>query len=156
MTYLLDTNIILAYLKKSALSRFLDETYALLQPNSKPFISAVTVGELWSISLQNSWGQTRRNTLIEILRQVTIVDVNIEPLIQSYAQIDAFSQGKLTDRPLGDSARNMGKNDLWRSAVAVAATASLLDATLISTDKDFNHLHGHFLEVVWLDSDKYK
>lgn len=151
MTYVLDTNIILAYLKKSALSRFLDKTYALLQPNAKPFISTVTVGELWSISLQNTWGQTRHNTLIEILRQVTIVDVNIEPLIQAYAQIDAFSQGKLVGRPLGDSARNMGKNDLW-----IAATASLLDATLISTDKDFNHLHGHFLDAIWPDPDKYK
>nr|WP_020606432.1 PIN domain-containing protein [Spirosoma spitsbergense] len=91
MTYLLDTNIILAYLKKSPLANFLDDEYGLLSPDSKPFLSAVTVGELWSICLQNQWGVARRDLLMQTLRQLTIIDVNIEPLIQEYAQIDAFS-----------------------------------------------------------------
>lgn len=81
----------------------------------------------------------------------TIVDINIEPIIQEYAAIDAFSQNKLAARPLGASARNMGKNDLW-----IVATASVLDATLITTDKDFDHLHEQFVEVIWLDPDKHK
>jgi predicted nucleic acid-binding protein len=45
----------------------------------------------------------------------------------------------------------MGKNDLW-----IAASASLAGATLITTDKDFDHLHGKFVEVVWLDPNLYK
>jgi len=36
----------------------------------------------------------------------------------------------------------MGKNDLW-----IAATASVLEATLLTTDFDFDHLKGVFLEV---------
>jgi tRNA(fMet)-specific endonuclease VapC len=36
----------------------------------------------------------------------------------------------------------MGKNDLW-----IAATASLLNLTFVTTDKDFNHLHNHFLNL---------
>lgn len=36
----------------------------------------------------------------------------------------------------------MGKNDLW-----IAATAFLLEGTLLTTDSDFNHLNNEFLKV---------
>ena len=36
----------------------------------------------------------------------------------------------------------MEKNDLW-----IAATASVLDASLLTTDSDFEHLHDEFLVV---------
>jgi len=53
-----------------------------------------------------------------------------------YAQLDAYSQGKLLTlpRPPGLSARNMGKNDLW-----IAATALYFDVDLHTFDKDFDH-----------------
>jgi tRNA(fMet)-specific endonuclease VapC len=44
--------------------------------------------------------------------------------------------------PSGLFARNMGKNDLW-----IAATALLLEATLITTDNGFNHLLPFFIEI---------
>ena len=61
------------------------------------------------------------------------------------AQLDAYSQGKLSMRPLpaGMSARNMGKNDLW-----IAATALYFDVELHTTDKDFDHLSALGLRVV--------
>jgi predicted nucleic acid-binding protein len=43
---------------------------------------------------------------------------------------------------LGNSSRNMGKNDLW-----IAATAYALNAVLLTTDADFDHLHQIFFEV---------
>lgn len=46
----------------------------------------------------------------------------------------------------GQTARQMGKNDLW-----IAATASVLKATLLTTDHDFDHLHTVFVEVVYID-----
>ena len=93
MRYILDTNILLHYLRESDLSLLIDQQY--------------------------------------------------NPL--DYAEIDAFSQGKLKDRPLSISARNMGKNDLW-----IAATASILNATLLTTDLDFNHLHNVFLNLEYI------
>jgi len=36
----------------------------------------------------------------------------------------------------------MGKNDLW-----IVSTAALLGLKLVTTDADFNHLHGVFIEV---------
>ncbi len=40
----------------------------------------------------------------------------------------------------------MGKNDLW-----IAATANATGALLLTTDKDFDHLDGAFLNRVWID-----
>ena len=77
-----------------------------------------------------------------LCNELLITDINSQDLIERYAEIDAFSQGKLLDRPLNMTSRNMGKNDLW-----VAATASVLDATLLTTDLDFNHLHNEFLTL---------
>ena len=44
--------------------------------------------------------------------------------------------------PLGSSARNMGKNDLW-----IAATTHVLDLTILTTDNDFDHLDNVFIKV---------
>jgi len=44
------------------------------------------------------------------------------------------------------SARTIGDNDLW-----VAAVASVLNASLITTDKDFDVLHGVFLDRIFVD-----
>ena len=71
-----------------------------------------------------------------------ITDINIDIIIKQYAQIDAFSQGKLKDRPLSISARNMGKNDLW-----IAATAAAFQLELLTSDLDFDHLNNQFLTL---------
>ncbi len=82
------------------------------------------------------------NELTALLSKLIIADINVEDIITRYAEIDAYSQGKLSGRSLNDSARNMGKNDLW-----IAATASVLKAILLTTDGDFNHLNNEFLIV---------
>lgn len=45
------------------------------------------------------------------------------------------------------TSRNMGKNDLW-----IAATASVTNATLITTDKDFYHLNNTYLKLTIIKS----
>ena len=46
---------------------------------------------------------------------------NDDNLMEAYARIDAYSQGRLQGEPLDMSARNMGKNDLWIAATAYVA-----------------------------------
>jgi tRNA(fMet)-specific endonuclease VapC len=41
----------------------------------------------------------------------------------------------------------MGKNDLW-----IAATTHLAQASLITTDADFDHLNGLYFPVIKLSS----
>lgn len=72
----------------------------------------------------------------------TIVPVDNYELFERYAEIDTFSQGKSQKYNTNFSARNMGKNDLW-----IAATASVLNAKLLTMDKDFAHLDNVFLEL---------
>jgi predicted nucleic acid-binding protein len=71
---------------------------------------------------------------------------HIEEVVERYAEIDAFSQGKLKGKQNQFSARNMGKNDIW-----IAATASIFNLELVTTDKDFNHLDKVYLELKLID-----
>lgn len=91
-------------------------------------------------------GEARVKKLQELRGHFGILDINVEAVLVKYAEIDAFSQGKLKSQPLNNSSRNMGKNDLW-----IAATASIFDLTLLTLDKDFEHLDSIFLELKMLE-----
>jgi len=110
---------------------------------NRNLISIVSVGELKSLSLRNNWGERRNQELDDALKDFITVDIRYMPIVMKYAEIDAFSQGKLKDKPLKMSSRNMGKNDLW-----IAATASLANARLITFDQDFEHLNKTYLELI--------
>jgi predicted nucleic acid-binding protein len=142
MDYLLDTNIILNYIRKDSYSSQIDEKYSPLSIENSPIISVVTRGEILSIAFQNNWGNQKINFLKVLLDKFIIADINVDSIVDRYAEIDAFSQGKLPNKKLKVSARNMGKNDIW-----IAATASVLEIKLLTTDKDFSHLKDEFLDL---------
>lgn len=146
MRYVLDTNVILAYLRKHVIWDLIELQLGIFETETDVYIPAVVLGELRSLANQNRWGIIKRRELEIFVKEFMIIDFITEEVINSYAEIDAFSQGRLEGRPLTGSSRNMGKNDLW-----IAATASVLNATLITTDKDFQHLHTQFLEVAYFD-----
>jgi len=139
MNYLLDTNILLTYVRDKAARTKIENTYQFFGKSNKPIISVVTVGEIKSIAKRNYWGLRKFALLDTILSQLIITGINAEDIIEKYAKIDAYSQGKLKNNSLPITARNMGKNDLW-----IAATASVTNATLVTTDKDFNHLDNTY------------
>lgn len=115
-----DTNLLIEHIRQD------------LPVPSRLVIPIVVVGELEAFALKSDWG------LQKVRRKDAVINsfptVEIEPDITIlYAQVDAFSQGKLKSQPLGASARNMGKNDIW-----IAATALYLDMELHTTDNDFD------------------
>lgn len=142
MIYLLDTNIIIQYLRDSDHRKKIDDEFDPFGPENTAVISVVTVGELKSLAIRNRWGKRRMEVLDSIFADVVITDINSKDVLEAYAAIDSFSQGGPSDYEVGTSARNMGKNDLW-----IAATASVLGAILITSDKDFEHLDGKFLTI---------
>lgn len=146
--YILDTGILLGYMRESDYAKAVEQRYQLLAPNNISFISIVSVGEMYSLAAQFKWGDKKKNDLEIILSELHHVDINHEKVLERYAEIDAFSQGKhlIKKLPEGLSSRNMGKIDVW-----IAATASVLNANLITTDKDFRHLDGEFLTVIYID-----
>ena len=146
MNYFFDTNAILIYLRDREKKLWLDENYDPLGKGNTAIISVVVLGELESISLRNNWGQKRIEYLETFLRKFLIADINSRDVIKKYGEIDAFSQGKLKENPLGDSSRNMGKNDLW-----IAATTSITNSKLITSDRDFDHLNGKYLDLILIE-----
>jgi tRNA(fMet)-specific endonuclease VapC len=142
--YLLDTNILLAYLRSHDLYRQIEKDHQLASSDAVILISVATKAELMSIARQNNWGEKKIRQLDVQLAKLIIIDINDadQDLMKAYASIDAFSQGRLDDKLLGTSARNMGKNDLW-----IAASAHVTNSVLITTDGDFDHLNGHFIHL---------
>ena len=147
-TFVLDTNIVLAYFQNNEkIITEIESLFPLFTDENFTVISIVTVGELYSLALQRQWGKMKIIKLIELLKEFVIVDINADDIIERYATIDAYSQGKLKQNALPPemSSRNMGKNDLW-----IAATAATTKSTLITTDEDFMHLKDTYLSVFYI------
>jgi tRNA(fMet)-specific endonuclease VapC len=142
MTFLLDSNILLHYIRQNAVTSLIEAQFQPFQGSSLPLTSVVCIGEIRSIAIQNGWGAKKLLAMESFFAQLLKADINTDRIIRRYAEIDAFSQNKLPKRPLNLTARNMGKNDLW-----IAATASVLDLKLLTTDTDFDHLNGVFLDL---------
>jgi tRNA(fMet)-specific endonuclease VapC len=145
---LLDTGVVLGYATAAGYAEYVERKFNLFRPPNIPMISVVSKGEIYSLAIQRRWGATKLKILDELLRKPPVVDINTEQIIRRYAEIDAYSLTKDPARPLpkGQTARQMGKNDLW-----IAATASVLKAKLLTTDHDFDHLQGVFVEVIYID-----
>ncbi|UFH55188.1 PIN domain-containing protein [Spirosoma sp. KNUC1025] len=125
-----DTNLLINVIRKG------------ITTSSRLIIPIVVVGELEAFALKSDWGVQKVNRMKHLFAIYPVADITI-PITRFFAQVDAYSQGKLKDIPLGTSARNMGKNDLW-----IAATALYLDLELHTTDNDFDHLTALGLRLV--------
>ena len=149
--YFLDTGILVGFIRGSDYAKYVEEAYRLSEPQNFIFISVVTVGEIYSLAVQFGWGESKIRDLESILKEIPVVDINSDEIIRRYAEIDVFSQGRHPNKrmPSDFSARNMGKNDLW-----IASTASVLNAKLLTIDRDFDHLDKTFVEVIYIDKEK--
>ena len=112
-------------------------------------IPIVVAGEIKAFSLKADWGAQKLSFINVILDYFPLIDVSL-PLTDLYAEVDAYSQGRLRAVPLapGTSARNMGKNDIW-----IATTALAFDMELHTTDNDFDHLPAFGLRLVKYNPD---
>ena len=125
-----DTNLLIEHIRQD------------LQVPSRLVIPIIVVGELEAFALKADWGIQKVRRKDGIINDYPTADIELE-ITLIYAQVDAFSQGKLKNSSLGNSARNMGKNDVW-----IAAIALYLDMELHTTDNDFDHLPALGLRLV--------
>ncbi len=134
---LLDTNIVIFLVRGGPIGEALDTRFGLRQRPERPLISVVTQSKAVSFARQNGWGAARADGLRALLRQFVVVDISSQPVLDRYADIDAFL--RRTGRALSD-------NDVW-----IAACASAAQATLITTDRDFDPLADQYLDRIWVD-----
>ncbi|HRO45342.1 PIN domain-containing protein [Agriterribacter sp.] len=144
----IDTCVIIHIVRDTPTGKKCLRQLASLDSDPNIIISVATKAELDSFGRQNSWGDNKLAKLTTFLQAVTVIDIKAadKKLIEGYGQIDGYSKGKLPDSSgslMSGSARKMGKNDLW-----IAATALAIDVSLVTTDGDFDHLHGSFIDVI--------
>lgn len=143
----LDTNILLHLVRGKQMAASIVNYLEQLE-DAQTVISVVSLAEAESVVKKvGNWGAEKTSKLSQLFQKLTIVDIEAgnSVLLESYVSIDSFSQGKAlapNGQSLGTSSRNMGKNDLW-----IAATAHALDALLITTDGDFDHLDNLYFEL---------
>jgi tRNA(fMet)-specific endonuclease VapC len=97
-----DTNLLIKHIRKGQ------------NVTSRAIIPMPVVGELKAFAIKSDWGVQKVIFMNSLFNMFPLVEIT-EELTEIYAQVDAYSQGKLKGNPLplGMSARNMGKNDLW-------------------------------------------
>lgn len=149
MHYLLDTNLLIHYIRDSKVWEFVENEYFRKGLTRHAFISTVSVGEIYSLAITNRWGAAKNRQMRILVNTLEVLPVYPDVIRKSYAKIDAYSKNrhKSLRLPKHFSARNMGKNDLW-----IAATAAVNNIPLLSTDRDFEHLDGVFLDFTYIDA----
>jgi predicted nucleic acid-binding protein len=135
--YLLDTNVVLTLARRGEAARSILVAYPLLTAPVRPLITYAAEVEVRVIAELNSWGAPKRNQLAFLLGSFGRASVETIAVRDAYVAIDVYSR---------HSGFEMGKNDLW-----IAAAANAYGATLLTTDRDFDHLDPLFLSRVWID-----
>jgi len=135
-----ETNILIHYIRQTAIMEQTEQTFDPFAVGQQPILCVVAVGEIRSIALQAKWGSRTLSELENLISKFLIADIRAKTVLAKYAEIDAYSQANHPTLSSPFSPRNMGKNDLW-------IAAAVLGATLLTTDKDFDHLDKTFLDL---------
>jgi predicted nucleic acid-binding protein len=139
-TYVLDTSTVLNLIRGKELGKQIDTAFGLTRAMHRHTISIVTHGELTVLAERNNWGEAKQNAVSAALDNLVTINIDSEALIDAYVRIEQAC------RNVAGGERKMGQNDMW-----IAATALVSGLPLITTDKDFNHLHGRVITVHWIN-----
>jgi predicted nucleic acid-binding protein len=135
--YLLDTNILVHLIRNKSLGQRIQAQYNLRAVITRCLISVVTVGEMEKLARSLGWGNNKLSKMRELLQQLIWIDINDPAIFSAYAEIACFSEGQ---------GIRMGDNDAW-----IAATAKASGCTLLTTDRDFDHLDPTHVRRIWID-----
>lgn len=139
--WLLDTGILLHWIRASKAAEAIDAQFHLRQSAFRPLICVVSLGEIEAFARDLRWGQEKRNTLISLKKELVSIDISDSRVIDAYADISSLAKAK--GWPIFK-----GKNDLWIAAATRVAGARLLTANT----RDFKPLRdAGQLDVVLLD-----
>jgi predicted nucleic acid-binding protein len=134
---LLDTSIVVHLLRGKRTGEAIDKAYNLRGRPDRPLISVVTVGETLGFAKQNAWGAERVDLLRSLLGELVIVDINDREILERYAELQGESR---------KNGWNLTDNDTW-----IAATASVTESILLTTDRDFERIASNHLRAVVFD-----
>ncbi len=143
--FVLDTGILLHLAKATPLAKDIIIQEGIFNEGSTLMICVVSLGEILALTQKAKipWGAKQIEAMVKVIETLVVIDIrkSAKPLIDAYVEIDCWSQNQLPQKKRGLST-TMGKNDLW-----IAATAHYLKAALVTTDKDFDHLEGEYIDL---------
>jgi tRNA(fMet)-specific endonuclease VapC len=147
--YLLDTNMLLGFVRSVPWATRIREEHYLADPEKMVYTSVVCKGEMFALAEKFGWGRNKRTRLQQVLNGIPTLYLD-EEVVSAYALIDAWTHGTSVDSPNNvpppQPAIPMSQNDLW-----IAATAHAMGTVLISTDGDFDHLKEDWLQFIYVD-----
>lgn len=148
--FLLDTSMLLGFVRNAPWANRVRTEFNLGNKETMVFTSVVCLGELLALAEKRGWGEGRRDQLDQVLHGFPTLDINKQPILRAYALIDAWTHGNSVaspgQAPPPKPAVPMTQNDLW-----IAATAHESQATLLSTDRDFEHLNDVWIKFVYVN-----
>lgn len=133
----LDTSVVLHLYRGKSTGVALHAAVETMLAGERPVLSAVTVGEALAFAARRGWGTNNTQKLRDQLARCVVVGLDGD-LFDRYADIDAWTKKQ---------GRSLSDNDVW-----IAATAAMLNATLVTTDKDFAALAPAKIQVALFDS----
>ncbi|MGK3969980.1 type II toxin-antitoxin system VapC family toxin [Sorangium sp. So ce118] len=136
---LLDTVVVLHLVRGNDTGKAIDAAIRL-SARERPLISIISVGEALGFAQYRRWGPDKTERLRAYLEQFVPIDINDEAVFDAYAAMHAY---------LVRNGRKLSDNDVW-----IAACARATSATLITTDKDFDPLHGEYIQRIYFESKK--
>ena len=89
---ILDTNILLAYVRGKELYEKIEAQFSLRTSTPAPIISIVSDGELRALALQFAWGEARMREVERQLAYCTPIPLPFSNIVETYAEIDDYSK----------------------------------------------------------------
>ena len=124
-SYLLDTNIIIAFYDKDP--KVLEQI-----ANPKIYVPSVVIGELLYGAEKSKKKSSNQNRIFDLVKEVTVLPVTADTS-EHYAVIK---------NQLREQGKPIPENDIW-----IAAIAMEYDITLATRDKHFNNIDKIKLEA---------
>lgn len=148
--FLLDTNMLLGFTREAQWALRARADHDLGNRETMVFTSVICQGEMLALAEKNGWGRKKRTRLEQVLNGITTLGISRRKIMDAYARIDAWTHGQTVASPNNSPppkpAVSMKQNDLW-----IAATTHASGATLLSTDKDFQHLDGIWFQFIYIN-----
>lgn len=139
--YLLDTNILLAYIRKGKVGQYVEDTFHLMSSRYRPLVCVVSVGEIYALAKKLRWGKLKLQVMDSLIKETVAVDISDDKVLSAYTELYDFARTHQT----------IQHNDLW-----IAAATKATGATLLTTDKHFDQFEGDYITRIWIDQDAVK
>jgi predicted nucleic acid-binding protein len=123
--HLLDTNILLHWVRGSRQSEVIERQCKLSNSQFRPLICEVSLGEMRTFARSVKWGPEKIERLRRVEQQLAVVDISDPRVLDGYAELSTMAKQS------GLAIFN-AKNDLWIAAAALATRSHLL-----TMDRDF-------------------